>query len=527
MFKVVLNDGQNEMPEDDVYYIIGKEGVYLKKKLGVMESLAPVKNISILESVTSMAKMHINPIPGKWIAKVMGFFKAVYEEHRSEAIVLLFYDAETGKHKIIPPVQKVAGASCDYDKGITIEGMTMIGTIHSHGNMSAFHSGIDDSDEKHFDGLHITLGDLDEEYPSISSSIVANGFRVMVEPDEYIGDLILMSEINQVDGKSVSTAYKVENGQLVEDKDATSKLGYQWKKYDRRYGVNVSARDKIFNKKWLKMVEKGTYTYKSYRGQVWGGYGYAGYGVRGAPRSWGQHYDPYAWGAAGRQMPAPGTKVPPQNVGVKVDPLKFPPHNQEGEFIPCVTCTHRLCKLTSEIEDDDFTDDIYQCTQCGEIVRDSEIEAADPICLGCMTDDHLVLVNDSNLLDSYTPSDEFDYMFEHDQRGEVDNSNYINCKECGNGFHVFESDALCPFCYAPVDENSSEAALVSQSMKDSGGLLTPEQAEVNDAALKAAREADETIERIPEPGSSTIPISKKKDGMLKSMFQKVFSKEKD
>ena len=184
MFKVVLNDGQNEMPEDDIFYIIAKEGVYLKKKLGVMESIAPVKNISILESVNSMAKMHITKIPAKWIAKVISFFQAVYEEHRSEAIVLLFYDEETGKHKIVPPMQKVAGASCDYDKGITIEGMTMIGTIHSHARMSAFHSGVDDSDEEHFDGLHITLGDLDEEYPSMSASIVANGHRIMVDPDE-------------------------------------------------------------------------------------------------------------------------------------------------------------------------------------------------------------------------------------------------------------------------------------------------------------------------------------------------------
>ena len=90
MFKVVLNDGQNEMPEDDIYYVIGKEGVYLKKKLGVMESLAPVKNISILKSVISSATMHIEPIPGKWIAKVMNFCREVYKEYRSEAIVMLF-----------------------------------------------------------------------------------------------------------------------------------------------------------------------------------------------------------------------------------------------------------------------------------------------------------------------------------------------------------------------------------------------------------------------------------------------------
>ena len=54
MFQVVINDGQTEMPDDDVYYIVGKEGIYLKKKIGVMDSIAPVSQISTLQSVASI-----------------------------------------------------------------------------------------------------------------------------------------------------------------------------------------------------------------------------------------------------------------------------------------------------------------------------------------------------------------------------------------------------------------------------------------------------------------------------------------
>jgi len=531
MFKVVLNDGQNEMPDDDIYYIIAKEGVYLKKKLGVMESLAPVNKISILESVTSMAKMHIEPIPGKWIAKVMEFFKAVYAEHRSEAIVLLFYNEETGKHKIVPPMQKVAGASCDYDKGITIEGYTMIGTIHSHGSMSAFHSGTDDKDEEHFDGLHITLGDLDDEHPSMSASIVANGHRVMIEPSEYITNIVLMSETNQVENKPVRTIYKIKDGKLVIHKQETSKFtyGFGYQKFDRRYGVLVSDRDKIFNKKWMAMVEKGVYTYKSYRaGQQQTFYGAGGYGGYG----WGDNYDPYAWGQIGRPVAKPGisgtlikAKTSPYNVGVKVEPLKFPAHTPEGEFIPCTTCAHRLCKLTSEIEEDDYDEDMYQCLQCGELVIDdgSETELQ---CGQCKTDEHLVLITDENLTNNYTPSDEFDYLYKKDQ---ATHSNYIKCSMCGNGFHMFDDDALCPFCQTPVNQElqSTEETLENQMLTDSGAYLTPDQEEINAIALKAAREADETIERIQEPNSNVIPISKKRDGMLMSMFKKAFMGERD
>jgi len=541
MFKVVLNDGQSEMPDDDIYYVIGKEGVYLKKKLGVMESLAPVNKISILQSVATSATMHINPIPGKWIAKVMSFFHEIYKMYRSEAIVLLFYNEETGKHKIIPPMQKVAGAACDYDKGITIEGYTMIGTIHSHGSMSAFHSGTDDKDEEHFDGLHITLGDLDEAYPSISASIVANGFRVMIEPSEYIDNLALMSETNQIDGKAVTTKYKIVDGALVEDIQPKAKFtyAYAYKKYDRRYGVLVSDRDRIFNKKWLKMVEKGTYTYKSYRGGQQSFYGYGGYyGYTGQQpgmvvkpgtvvrpgNAWGDNYDAHAWHQAGLPIKS-GVKTSPLNVGVAVEPLKFPAHTPEGEFIPCVTCSHRMCKLTSEIEEDDYDDDIYECIQCGELVTDTgnEMELK---CSQCNTDDHLVLIVDGNLTDNYTPSDEFDHLFKKDI---PEQSDYVKCGECGNGFHMFEDDALCPFCYTPVKPElySTEEALETQSLTDSGAYLAPDQKEVNDAALAAAREADETIERIPEPGSATIPISKKNDGVLMSLFKKVFNGERE
>jgi len=42
------------------------------------------------------------------------------------------------------------------------EGFELFGTIHSHAGISAFHSGTDDRDEIHFDGLHITVGNLDK-----------------------------------------------------------------------------------------------------------------------------------------------------------------------------------------------------------------------------------------------------------------------------------------------------------------------------------------------------------------------------
>ena len=209
MFPIFINDGKNEVPEDDIFYIICKEGVYLKKRMGVMESMAPVQNISILESVQATARMHIVPIPGPLFAKVMSFFRAVYKEHRSEAIVLIFYNEKTDAYKIFPPYQKVNFGTVDYNKGIQLDGWQMIGTIHSHASMSAFHSGVDDDDEKNFDGLHITIGDNDDDEPSISASIVANGSRFMIDPLDYVEDLQITVDI---DNTEKSQAENIING---------------------------------------------------------------------------------------------------------------------------------------------------------------------------------------------------------------------------------------------------------------------------------------------------------------------------
>ena len=51
MFKIIQLDGKTEIPNDDICYILAKGGTYLKKKVGLIESLTPVKEISILDQI--------------------------------------------------------------------------------------------------------------------------------------------------------------------------------------------------------------------------------------------------------------------------------------------------------------------------------------------------------------------------------------------------------------------------------------------------------------------------------------------
>ena len=486
MFPVVLNDGQSKMPDADVYYVIAKEGVFLKKRLGIMESLAPVTEISILESIKATATMHIEKIPGPQCAKVIEFFKAVYKEYYGEAIVLLFYDETNKKYLIIPPHQKVSGGSCDYNRGITVEGYTMIGTIHSHAPMSAFHSSTDDKDEETFDGLHITFGNMRDADISISASIVANGYRMMVDPCDYIDKLKLTKDVDEDAKGATTTVYEWKAGKLQKNEKKTSRYGYSYRRYDKRYVVEVTDHQRHFNQKWMKVVEKGTYTYRGGRtaGFLAGGYGGYGYG------GWGHEYDPTAWRQSGFKYPGtggnakpPGSivvhgKPDPRNVGpYKTQGVVFPEHDQDDDINPCHNCVNRDFKLdwaleqfTEEAEDepdekdvidnfasrDDydkmFMDGNIACHNCFETYHSPSYEAC-PTCGAPNIDSVQVQSSDP--------------LYGKD----------FHCPTCGND-STYDGADECPFCKTELDFTD----------------LRKEAAAVNDAFTKMTRKSDEETE---------------------------------
>lgn len=558
MFKVFVNDGTQEMPTDDIFYIISKEGIFLKKKLGIMESIAPVDNISILESVSTMATMDIPQIPAASFAKVIEFFKSVYDKYWGEAIVLLFYNEETKKYRIIPPHQKVTAASLDYNRGITLEGWTMIGDIHSHGSMSAFHSGTDDDDEKTFDGLHITLGHMKDDDISISASIVSNGYRFMVEPNDYIAGIKLTRDIDEIKTSYTSKIYKWINGKMELDEKASKKTAYSYQKFDKRYISLVSPSKRQFNEKWMNNVEQGSYSY-TYGGYSIGG-GYLGRGGRyGHNQRWGQNYDAHAWNEkfhkVGAQTPIPfPANITNPLIPKNINPITFPPHDQTtDDTLPCLTCKHKekMLEFIHEMEEDD-EDAMYQCGKCKVIIGGDSEEI---ICPNCKTDTDLVKLEISKLEDHYknddfkviTPLDSIDLDAQLITES-PDQEGFHSCIECGATFLLLKTDEHCPYCNTLLPENpdlihpgsidtsNQELAIAYQSTLDSGGYLDKEMLDVNkQALLDAAEEEDEGLEKIPDPSKDEIPISIKEKysssrsrqpKTIKQMFKSVFGKGK-
>lgn len=420
MYKVFVHDGKNkELPDEDIYYIVGKDGTFLKKNLGLMESLVPVDKVQGLLEVQCAAIIHIPKIPATMFAKIYEFFKAVYEEHKSEAVVLLFYNQKTQKYKVVAPSQEVSGAACDYNKGITIKGLTMIGTIHSHGNMSAFHSGTDDKDEKVFDGLHITIGNVNSDYCSISTSVVANGYRAMYEESDYI------EGVEEVE-------YKVHT------------IGYAYSNNVKRYIIKVPPSKRQFNPNWLKMVEKKTYSYVYHSG-------YAG-GMFGVRYEKNQKLIEKMWKEQGSSIsfPVKSNIVKPENkAAAKIA-------EDDVDTDKCLTCKHKKREYDTFEElyglDNENKYITYYCNKCQELI---DLETDEQIiCPACLKDDDLVKIDavdseDSNK-DNYEEDVEITKYFA-DEEPESKEA-FIKCKKCTNTFMYDQFKPICPFCYTEIIE---------------------------------------------------------------------------
>jgi hypothetical protein len=187
MFPVFMKKKGDAPPEVASHYIIAKNGVFLKKGNWWMDAVVPVKQIAVLEEQSIKLALKIKPITSVVLTKAWRFFQAIYEKHHSESAVLLHYSEKLGWELTVPK-QSATFAHVDYEMTDRITGYSLIGTMHSHSSMSAFHSGTDIGDEAQVDGVHITFGDLNEaERFSLDPEVVVNGTRFVLPPEYMEG----------------------------------------------------------------------------------------------------------------------------------------------------------------------------------------------------------------------------------------------------------------------------------------------------------------------------------------------------
>ena len=188
-FPVYVYEEGMELPKEGTYFLVSGNGLWLHKDTGIVRAFVPVDNISVLQDLHAEAWVDckLPKLPARHVVQIKTFFQKVVEKHRAEASVTLYYSKSQEKYKIHIPRQSVSHGGVHYRRlGLThLEGMSdflRVGTIHSHCDFGAFHSGTDVSDEQDFDGIHCTFGHNDKEEFTISASMVVNGHRWPVDP---------------------------------------------------------------------------------------------------------------------------------------------------------------------------------------------------------------------------------------------------------------------------------------------------------------------------------------------------------
>jgi hypothetical protein len=198
-------------------------------KLCTHEASYDAKQVHLL-----IDKMDEFPLPAHLLQYCMKYFRDIYDMHKTEAVVLLMLNKATKDWRVLHVLQiSASGASVNYlhptsnnddykyreamrDKDareaheaviaeyqdLLNQGYAVFGTIHSHCNFSAFHSGVDDADETNFTGLHITIGNVNSGW-SYSA-------RWMIDGAEFKRDITDVIGISQEELGQLSDVSRIE-----------------------------------------------------------------------------------------------------------------------------------------------------------------------------------------------------------------------------------------------------------------------------------------------------------------------------
>lgn len=173
------------------------------------------------------------PFPKDKFQQVMKFFQEIYDRDHAEAAVYLLYHPTNKTWEVLYPLQvDVSGGSVtyispeSYDESLEQfkndkekleifeivyneynklyqNGYRIAGTIHSHCNFNAFHSGIDDHDEEDFNGLHITIGKVRSGFDYSARYIFAS-IPFATTMDEVFGDEIDLDKLKDINKIEIS-----------------------------------------------------------------------------------------------------------------------------------------------------------------------------------------------------------------------------------------------------------------------------------------------------------------------------------
>lgn len=208
--------GQPPAPAS-THLVVGSNGVFLSIDNNWVRAVVPCPDDEVpneawdvmdqredLEEVALSCVFKPRPIPAELMYRIAKFFREVRDKHHTEVAVLLYYGERSG-WSVSVPKQEVTAGHVDYRQDAPCvpthaeqrrEGRRLIGTMHSHVDMSAWHSGVDEHDEASQDGLHVTIGKVGDLPGScdLAPEVVVRGQRFDISPDVFTSAFTVVEE---------------------------------------------------------------------------------------------------------------------------------------------------------------------------------------------------------------------------------------------------------------------------------------------------------------------------------------------
>jgi hypothetical protein len=194
---IALNgDGYDKLPPPkDPYYVLAREGSFLHKKTQIGTVLVKQPDLPKTFGRVGYQGGVFNwegaKVPKEIISSAHDFFRRIFAKHHAEAEVLITMHNDTRAFRLFVPYQRVnhSGVKSIYEPSHIDRNYTVVGTIHSHCDFTAFHSGTDSGDASDMDGVHFTIGHVDTDKPEIVGMVAMNGKEFHYTKPEDIAEI--------------------------------------------------------------------------------------------------------------------------------------------------------------------------------------------------------------------------------------------------------------------------------------------------------------------------------------------------
>lgn len=283
--------------------LVSEEGIFKRVETDDFMAWAPDKEdplpiVELEEDQTLPFIWKGAKISHKIWATILRFLYEINKAHSSEAMVTLYYHPQNKAWLVEAMPQEGVGMSIetirndDYDSiRAEIADYVEFGSVHSHCNAPAFQSGVDEDDEHDRDGIHITIGHLNQAvFDSHTRVVYRKGtfnfdFENLIEMDPEIEDLL--KKVSRFIDAPIEAYEPLLLAKLV---------------------LDDTFIDKALLDKWIPRFKKKVYTHQ--RSGYWGYNTYYQQGQFGSAHSQKKEQTPTIGGTSSKTIITYGTTNP-------------------------------------------------------------------------------------------------------------------------------------------------------------------------------------------------------------------------